>query len=123
MLFLVLPVLTQLLPASKQPGPPSTSLAPALAHLERSLPRAHLLKYVRAAAMRHPELRERVERRWAQEKREGDAGREAESVQKVAEKMGLSFTTTDGGEVGKMRMGARRVVESLKGLCSTPVGR
>jgi hypothetical protein len=35
------------------------SLAPALAHLERSLPRAHLLKYTRAAVMRRPELRAR----------------------------------------------------------------
>ncbi|KAG0699799.1 hypothetical protein DFH29DRAFT_30920 [Suillus ampliporus] len=53
-LFLLLPVLTQFLPVSQQPGPPSTSLTPALAHLERSLARAHLLKTTRAATMRQP---------------------------------------------------------------------
>lgn len=72
--------------------------------------------------MRQPELRERMERRWAQEKREGDAGREAETVQKAAEKMGLAYADTEDSEVGKMRISARRVVESLKGLCVTPVG-
>jgi hypothetical protein len=72
--------------------------------------------------MRQPELRERVLRSWAREKSEGDTGREAESVQKAAEKMGLGYADTDGGEEGKMRMGARRVVESLKGLYVTPVG-
>jgi hypothetical protein len=121
-LFLVLPVVVQFLPVSQQPGPPSTSLAPALAHLERSLPRAHLLRYTRAAVMRQPKLRERALRSWAREKSEGDTGREAESVQKAAEKMGLGYADTDGGEEGKMRMGARRVVESLKGLYVTPVG-
>ncbi|KAG1731677.1 hypothetical protein EDB19DRAFT_2027188 [Suillus lakei] len=64
------------LPASEQPGPPSMSLAPALARLKRSLPRAHLLRYTRAAVMRQPELRERVVRWWVKEKRAGDAGGE-----------------------------------------------
>ncbi|KAJ8580464.1 hypothetical protein M405DRAFT_706372, partial [Rhizopogon salebrosus TDB-379] len=90
-LFLILPVVVQFLPVSQQPGPPSTSLAPALAHLERSLPRAHLLRCTRAAVMRQPELRERALRSWAREKSEGDTGREAESVQKAAEKMGLGY--------------------------------
>ncbi|KAG1741545.1 uncharacterized protein EDB91DRAFT_1237175 [Suillus paluster] len=94
-LFLLLPLLTQFLPVSQQPGPPSTSLAPALAHLERSLPRAHLLNSTRAAIMRQPELRERAVRWWAQEKMEGDAGREDEGVRKAAEKMGLGYA--DGG--------------------------
>ncbi|KAG1720563.1 hypothetical protein EDB19DRAFT_1739600, partial [Suillus lakei] len=56
------------------------SLAPALIHLERSLPRAHLLKYTRAAVMRQPELRERAVRWWAREKRTGDTGRGDEGV-------------------------------------------
>ncbi|OAX39682.1 hypothetical protein K503DRAFT_650642, partial [Rhizopogon vinicolor AM-OR11-026] len=97
-LFLVLPVLAQFLPVSQQPGPPSASLAPALAHLERSLPRAHLLRYTHAAVMRQPELRERALRWWAREKREGDIGRETESVQKAAEKMGLGYSNTEGSE-------------------------
>ncbi|KAG1731674.1 hypothetical protein EDB19DRAFT_1912393 [Suillus lakei] len=77
------------LPASEQPGPPSMSLAPALAHLERSLPRAHLLKYTRAAVMRQPELRERTVRWWMKEKRAGDAGRGGEGVRRAALKTGL----------------------------------
>lgn len=121
-LFLILPVITQFLPVSQHPGPPSTSLAPALAHLERSLPRAHLLRHTRAAVMRQPELRERAVRWWSREKKEGDASREASSVQKAAEKMGLGYADAEGGEEGKLRMSARRAVESLKGLYVTPVG-
>jgi len=122
-LFLVLPVLTQFLPVLKQPGSPSTSLAPALAHLERSLPRAHLLKHTRTAVMRQPGLREQAVRWWAREKREGDTGREDEGVQKTVDKMGLGYSESGGGgEEGELRMSARMVVESLKGLYVTPVG-
>lgn len=98
------------------------SLAPALAHLERCIPRAHLLKYTRAAVMRNPELRERAVRWWERKKREGDAGREDEAVQKAALKMGLGFADAEGGEEGKLRMSARVAIESLKRLFVTPVG-
>ncbi|KAG1730890.1 hypothetical protein EDB19DRAFT_1366513 [Suillus lakei] len=120
-LFLILPLLTQFLPPSEQPGPPSMSLAPALAHLERSLPRAHLLKYTRAAVMRQPELRERAVRWWAREKRAGDAGRGDEGVKRAALKMGLGYADAEGEE-GKLRMSARMAIESLKALFITPVG-
>ncbi|KAG1887659.1 hypothetical protein F4604DRAFT_1899956 [Suillus subluteus] len=46
-LFFLLPILTQFLPEVQNTGPPSMSLAPALVHLERSIPCAHLLKYER----------------------------------------------------------------------------
>jgi len=72
--------------------------------------------------MRQPELRERAVRWWSREKKEGDASREASSVQKAAEKMGLGYADAEGGEEGKLRMSARRAVESLKGLYVTPVG-
>jgi hypothetical protein len=98
------------------------SLAPALAHLERSIPRAHLLKHTRAAVMRNPELRERAVRWWARKKREGDAGREDEAVQKAALKMGLGFADAEGSEEGKLRMSARVAIESLKRMFVTPVG-
>ncbi|KAG1760208.1 hypothetical protein EDD22DRAFT_96234 [Suillus occidentalis] len=121
-LFLLLPIITQFLPEVQHPGPPSMSLAPALAHLERSIPRAHLLKYTRAAVMRNPELRERAVRWWARKKREGDAGREDEAVQKAALKMGLGFADAEGVEEGKLRMSARVAIESLKRMFVTPVG-
>lgn len=121
-LSLLLPILTQFLPEVQRPGPPSMSLAPALAHLERSISRAHLLKYTRAAVMRNPELRERAVRWWARKKREGDAGREDEAVQKAALKMGLGFADAEGGEEGKLRMSARVAIESLKRMFVTPVG-
>ncbi|KAG1795380.1 uncharacterized protein HD556DRAFT_1365161 [Suillus plorans] len=121
-LFLLLPILTQFLPEVQHQGPPSMSLAPALAHLERSIPRAHLLKYTRAAVMRNPELRERAVRWWARKKREGDAGRAGEAVQRAALKMGLGFADAGGAEEGKLRMSARLAIESLKGLFVTPVG-
>ncbi|KAG1849671.1 hypothetical protein DFJ58DRAFT_716896 [Suillus subalutaceus] len=121
-LFLLLPILTHFLPEVQNPGPPSMSLAPALAHLERSIPRAHLLKYTRAAIMRNPELSERAVRWWSRKKREGDAGREDEAVQRAAQKMGLGFADAESGEEGKLRMSARMAIESLKGLFVTPVG-
>ncbi|KAG2367207.1 hypothetical protein BDR07DRAFT_1260986, partial [Suillus spraguei] len=105
-LFLLLPILTQFLPEVQRPGPPSMSLAPALAHLERSIPRAHLLKYTRATIMRNPELRERAVRWWTRKKREGDAGRKDEAVQRAALKMGLGYAGTEGEE-GKLRMSVR----------------
>ncbi|KAG2071453.1 hypothetical protein BDR04DRAFT_1098231 [Suillus decipiens] len=120
-LFLLLPILTQFLPEVQHPGPPSMSLAPALAHLERSIPRAHLLKYTRAAVMRNPELRERAVRWWTRKKREGDAGRKDEAVQRAALKMGLGYAGAEG-EDGKLRMSVRVAIESLKGLFVTPVG-
>jgi hypothetical protein len=121
-LFLLLPIITHFLPEVQQPGPPSMSLAPALAHLERSIPRAHLLKYTRAAVMRNPQLRERAVRWWTRKKREGDAGRKDEAVQRAALKMGLGFADAEDAEEGKLRISARMAIESLKGLFITPVG-
>ncbi|KAG1849666.1 hypothetical protein DFJ58DRAFT_794723 [Suillus subalutaceus] len=84
------------------PGPPSMSLAPALAHLERSIPCAHLLKYTRAAVMRNPELRET---------RSKMLGREDEAVQRAVLGMRLRIADAEVGEEGKLRMSARMAIE------------
>lgn len=119
MLFLALPLVVQLLPPIYAPGPPSIHLAPALAHLERALPRAHLLRHTQQVVMRHPDLRDRAVRWWSRQSAEGELAMEDETVKRTAEKLGLGFAE-GSGEAGKLRVHARRVVESFKGLCATP---
>ncbi|KAG6331828.1 hypothetical protein ID866_7258 [Astraeus odoratus] len=119
-LFLVLPLLTQWLPPVYAPALLSTYLAPALAHLERAIPRAHLVRYTQQTVMREPELRDRVLRWWSRQAAEGEAALHDENVQRTADKLGLGFAKADGpdggGEEGKLRLQARRVVETLRGL-------
>ncbi|KAH7882307.1 hypothetical protein F5I97DRAFT_1817307 [Phlebopus sp. FC_14] len=120
-LFLVLPLLTQALPPIYPPVPPSVALAPALAHLEHALPRAHLLKYTRQAIMRRPEMRDRAVEWWAREAFNGKAAREDAVVQRTAQKLGFDFATADGQKrEGKMRTSAKMAVESLKVLFEPP---
>ncbi|KIJ63038.1 hypothetical protein HYDPIDRAFT_93251 [Hydnomerulius pinastri MD-312] len=120
-LFLVLPVLTQTLPAIYAPGPPSMALAPALAILERTIARAHLLKYTRQAIMRRPETRELAGQYWAKEAAEGEAGRGDPAVQKTAEKLGFGFTKNEEtGTEGKLGESVKMAVESLRPLFAPP---
>ncbi|KIM69488.1 hypothetical protein SCLCIDRAFT_1207920 [Scleroderma citrinum Foug A] len=121
-LFLALPLVLQVLPPIYAPGPPSVYLAPALAHLERALPRAHLLRHTQQVIMRHPELRDRAVRWWSRQAAEGEIAMGDETVQRTAEKLGLGFTEQKSldREDGKLRMHARKVVESLKGLFTAP---
>lgn len=120
-LFLVLPLLIQMLPPVYAPNP-STHFAPALAHLERVLPRAHLLRYTQEAVMRHPQLRELAVHWWSQQAVEGAAAMADESVQRTADKLGFGYIkreSPEGGN-GKLRVHARKIIESLKGLLTTP---
>ncbi|KAH7924370.1 hypothetical protein BV22DRAFT_1105519 [Leucogyrophana mollusca] len=123
--FLLIPLLIHLQPALARPGPPSAGLLPVLAHLERSLPRAHLIKYARGAIMRRAELRAPAVRWWAREAREGEAGRADEDVQRTAERVGLGFDDATGAGAsaeGKLRTSARMAVEALKGVMAHPAG-
>ncbi|KAI6131469.1 hypothetical protein EDD16DRAFT_1464096, partial [Pisolithus croceorrhizus] len=113
-LFLVLPLLIQMLPPVYAPNP-STHFAPALAHLERVLPRAHLLRYTQEAVMRHPQLRELAVHWWSQQAVEGAAAMADESVQRTADKFGFGYIkreSPEGGN-GKLRVHARKIIESL----------
>lgn len=72
--------------------------------------------------MRHPELRDRAVRWWSRQAAEGEIAMGDETVQRTAEKLGLGFTEQKSldREDGKLRMHARKVVESLKGLFTAP---
>lgn len=121
-LFLALPLLVLVLPPVHGVDPPSTYFAPALAHLERALPRAHLLRYTQEAVLHHPRLRNLALRWWSQQAVEGAAAMADETVQRTADKLGFGYTrqeSPEGGD-GKLRVHAKKVVESLKGLLTTP---
>ncbi|KAI6037615.1 hypothetical protein EDC04DRAFT_2571064 [Pisolithus marmoratus] len=121
-LLLALPLLVQMLPPVYASDPPSTYFAPALAHLERALSRAHLLRYTQEAVMRHPELRDLAVHWWSQQAMESAAAMADETVHRTADKLGFGYTkqeSREGGD-GKLRVHARKIVESLKGLLMAP---
>ncbi|KAI6021692.1 hypothetical protein BKA83DRAFT_4494259 [Pisolithus microcarpus] len=103
--------------------PSSTYFTPALAHLERALLRAHLLRYTQEAVMRHPRLRELAVHWWSQQAVEGAAAMADESVQRTADKLGFGYTIQESPERGdgKLRVHARKIIESLKGVLASPL--
>lgn len=115
----------QVLPAIYPPPPASATLAPALERLERTLPRAHLLKYFRQAVLRHPHTRERAVEFWANNAAEGAAARSDPNVQTTASKLGFGFAEPAGpgdmgGQESALRVNARTAVHSLKPLFMPP---
>lgn len=123
MLFLVLPLLVQILPPVYTADPSSTYFTPALAHLEHALLRAHLLRYTQEAVMRHPRLRELAVHWWSQQAVEGAAAMADESVQRTADKLGFGYMiqeSPEGGD-GKLTVHARKIIESLKGVLASPL--
>ena len=60
--------------------------------------------------MRNSQLRDRSGKWWEQERKEGEWGREDETVKRLADKLGLGYDNTDG----KLRRTAKVAVESLK---------
>lgn len=60
--------------------------------------------------MRNPQLRDKSGKWWEQERREGEWGREDETVRRLADKLGLGYD----GDDGKLRSTAKIAVESLK---------
>lgn len=121
----MLPVFIQILPAIYPPPPASVALASALGRLERTLPRAHLLKYFRQAVLRHPYTRERAVGFWANDAAEGATARSNPNVQTTASKLGFGFATPAGsgdksGEETVLRVNARMAVQSLKPLFMPP---
>ncbi|KAH0832302.1 hypothetical protein J3R83DRAFT_13302 [Lanmaoa asiatica] len=107
------------------PPPASVALSQALGRLERTLPRAHLLKYFRQAVLRHPYTRERAVEFWANDAAEGAAARSNPNVQMTASKLGFGFATPTGsgdkgGQDSVLRANARMAVQSLKPLFMPP---
>lgn len=125
MLFLVLPVFIQLLPAIYPPPPASAALAPVLGRLERTLPRAQLFRYFRQAVLRHPYTRERAVEFWTKDAADGAAARSNPNVQTTASKLGFGFASPAGSgdkdrQESVLRVNARMAVQSLKPLFMPP---
>ncbi|KAF8553671.1 hypothetical protein OG21DRAFT_1413910 [Imleria badia] len=124
-LFVVLPVVIQILPAIYPPPPASAALAPVLGRLERTLPRAQLLRYFRQAVLRHPYTRERAVEFWTNDAADGAAARGNPNVQTTASKLGFGFASPAGsgdmdGQESVLRVNARMAVQSLKPLFMPP---
>lgn len=85
------------------------TLPATLAHLEASLTRIHLLKFTHGSVMRNPQLRENAGEWWDRERREGEWGREDETVKRMSDKLGFGYD-----EQGRLRSTAKVAVESLK---------
>ncbi|KAF8133300.1 hypothetical protein EV363DRAFT_1325861 [Boletus edulis] len=124
-LFLVLPAFIQMLPAIYPPPPASVALAAVLGRLERTLPRAQLLRYFRPAILRHPHTRERAVEFWTKDAADGAAARSNPNVQMTASKLGFGFASPvssgdNGGQESLLRVNARMAVQSLKPLFMPP---
>jgi len=124
-LFMVLPIFIQMLPAIYSPPPASVALAPALGRLERTLPRAQLLRYFRQAVLRHRYTRERAVNFWANNAADGTAARSNPNVQMTASKLGFGFASPAGsGDKGEqesvLRINARMAIQSLKPFFMPP---
>ncbi|KAI9464367.1 hypothetical protein HD554DRAFT_1267102 [Boletus coccyginus] len=124
-LFLMLPIFVQTLPAIYPPPPPSVALAPVLGRLERTLARAQLLRYFHQAFLRHPYTRERAVEFWANDAADGIAARSNSNVQTTASKLGFGFAPLTGsgdkdGQESVLRVNARMAIQSLKPLFVPP---
>lgn len=117
-LFLVLPVVIQVLPAIYLPLPASMVLAPVLGRLERTFPRAQLVRYFRQAVLRHPYTRERAVEFWANDAANGATARSDPDVQMTASKLGFGFASD--GQESALRANARMGIQSLKALFMPP---
>ncbi|KAK7059738.1 hypothetical protein R3P38DRAFT_2837552 [Favolaschia claudopus] len=116
LLFLVLPPSIHMLPPSASPAALVNPTIAAMRAAEQTALRLQLLRLVRGAVMRVPELRTRAAAWWTDEAREGQWVREDEGVRELARKMNSGFDDagSDGEEVGPLRMTARNSVTALK---------
>ena len=121
-LFVVLPLGIHLLrgiPESE--SNPFMVLPQTITAMEGGLSRLNLIKYVRGAVMRVPELRESAEAWWKEEKQEGEWVRGDENVRQIAEREGFGFgpfsdkeESNNGKErEGKLRTSAQMAVDGL----------
>jgi hypothetical protein len=86
------------------------ALSPAL---ERTLTKMHLLKYVRGAAMRDPELRQRTAEWWTLERVRGEALRADEDVRDAAKRAEWTFDEPEGQLRASAQTAVRRLLASF----------
>ncbi|KAG9315476.1 hypothetical protein JVU11DRAFT_3089 [Chiua virens] len=125
LLFVLLPMSIQMMPVIYPPPPVSVTLLSVLERLDRTLPRAKLLKYFHQAVLRYTPTRERAVEFWTNVADEGAIARGNPNVQMTAAKLGFGFATpasseSKGGQESVLRENARMAVRSLKPLFMPP---
>ncbi|CAL1708605.1 unnamed protein product [Somion occarium] len=111
LLFLVLPIVIHLLPASPPESDPVNTLHTTRNTLELTLTRLTSLRYLRGAVMRDPTLRASATKWWSGQKVAGVWIREDDAVQKTAQKLGYGFVGSD--EEAKLRTSARATTGAI----------
>ncbi|KAG9308530.1 hypothetical protein JVU11DRAFT_11874 [Chiua virens] len=114
-----------MMPVIYPPPPVSVALLSVLERLDRTLPRAKLLKYFHQAVLRYTPTRERAVEFWTNVADEGAIARGNPNVQMTAAKLGFGFATpassgSKGGQESVLRENARMAVRSLKPLFMPP---
>ncbi|KAH9026318.1 hypothetical protein EDB83DRAFT_2425861 [Lactarius deliciosus] len=99
-LFIALPVILHLLPATPAPPPLRHTLQHAAHTADVLLARVHLLRLGTASTQRVPELRARAAAFWEHERGVGEAVRQDVGVRAAAERARLGLATTAGGDEG-----------------------
>ncbi|KAJ6572118.1 hypothetical protein B0H19DRAFT_936254 [Mycena capillaripes] len=116
LLFLILPALVHMLPASASAAALVNPTMGAMRTAEQTALRLQLLRLMRGAVMRVPDLRARAVAWWSDEAREGEWVREDEGVRELARKLNSGFDEggSDGEGAGPLRTTARNTVTALK---------
>ncbi|KAH9038504.1 hypothetical protein EDB85DRAFT_1932667 [Lactarius pseudohatsudake] len=128
-LFIALPLILHLLPATPAPPPLRHTLQHAAHTADVLLARVHLLRLGMASTQRVPELRARAAAFWEHERGVGEAVRQDVGVRAAAERARLGLATSAGDEEGTapkqagedgaqgegtLHQAARGAVEALK---------
>lgn len=121
-LFLVLPIITYLLPPSALPEDPSSTIAATQAVLQDTMMRVISLRVSRSAVMRDPALRAAAGEWWDRGRTEGEWARGYENVRRLAGKLNKSFVRDEQGRMGKLQVKAREFAEQVWMALTAPVG-
>ncbi|KZT24148.1 hypothetical protein NEOLEDRAFT_1094760 [Neolentinus lepideus HHB14362 ss-1] len=123
LIFLVLPVILHILPSRPPIPSPLVSLQSVNNAVEQSILGLRLFSATHAAMMRVPETRAAQSEHFANERREGQWGREDTDVQRRAEVLGLGYAEGHGEGEGRLRASARAAVQALQNNFRAPRSR
>ncbi|KAI0790462.1 hypothetical protein C8Q75DRAFT_717009 [Abortiporus biennis] len=113
--FLLLPIIVHFLPAAIPPPDPIATLTSTQMVLQLTNARLTTLKFLHGAIMRDSSLRGSAVQWWSGQKKVGDAVREDENVQRIAEQGDYGFIKTKDGEEGKFSAAVKNTVQALIG--------
>ncbi|KAJ7089191.1 hypothetical protein B0H15DRAFT_839823 [Mycena belliarum] len=115
-LFLVLPPLVHILPQSASAAALINPTLTAIRAAEQTALRIQLLRLMRGAVMRVPDLRARAVAWWSEEARQGTWAREDAAVRELARNLGNGFDEgSDEKAAGPLWTTAHNSVAALKG--------